>query len=169
MLLNAVEKALMNNPVRAMAQRWFEAPRLRAMGGAAHGARALEVGCGRGVGTELVLDVFGAAQVDAFDLDPDMVARARGCACPGRGSSWASSRGSSRTSRSSTSTSSRCERRCHGFPTFCSAPPVSKYTLHASSVIRSIGTPFTSVTGDPPVGGTATSDDVRLSSASTYA
>jgi ubiquinone/menaquinone biosynthesis C-methylase UbiE len=77
MLLNAVEKALMNNPVRAMAQRWFEAPRLRAMGGTAQGARALEVGCGRGVGTELVLDVFGAARVDAFDLDPDMVARAQ--------------------------------------------------------------------------------------------
>jgi ubiquinone/menaquinone biosynthesis C-methylase UbiE len=77
MLLNAVEKALMNNPVRALAQRWFEAPRLRALGGTTDGARALEVGCGRGVGTELVLDVFGAARVDAFDLDRDMVARAR--------------------------------------------------------------------------------------------
>ena len=66
MLLNTVEKALMNNPVRAMSQRWFEAPRLRAMGGAAPGARALELGCGCGVGTELVLDVFGARHVDAF-------------------------------------------------------------------------------------------------------
>jgi len=43
------------------------------MGGAAQGATALELGCGRGVGTELVLDVFGAAHVDAFDLDPEMV------------------------------------------------------------------------------------------------
>jgi ubiquinone/menaquinone biosynthesis C-methylase UbiE len=77
MLLNTVEKALMNNPVRAMAQRWIEAPRLRTMGGPALGAHALEIGCGRGVGTELVLDVFGAAHVDAFDLDPDMVALAR--------------------------------------------------------------------------------------------
>jgi ubiquinone/menaquinone biosynthesis C-methylase UbiE len=77
MLLNTVEKALMNNPARAMLQRWFEAPRLRAMGGAAQGARALEVGCGRGIGTELVLDVFGAARVDAFDLDPHMVDLAR--------------------------------------------------------------------------------------------
>jgi len=67
----------MNNPVRAMSQRWFEAPLLRAMGGAVQGARALEVGCGRGVGTELVLDVFGAAHVDAFDLDAEMVALAR--------------------------------------------------------------------------------------------
>jgi len=77
MLLNTVEKALMNNPVRALSQRWFEAPRLRAMGGAAQGAHALEIGCGRGRGTELVLDVFGAAHVDAFDLDPEMVALAR--------------------------------------------------------------------------------------------
>ena len=77
MLLNAVEKAMMNNPVRAASQRHFEARRLLAMGGPARGARALEIGCGRGVGTELVLDVFGAERVDAFDLDPDMVARAR--------------------------------------------------------------------------------------------
>jgi ubiquinone/menaquinone biosynthesis C-methylase UbiE len=82
MLLNTVEKALMNNPVRAMSQRWFEAPRLRAMGGAAPGARALELGCGCGVGTELVLDVFGARHVDAFDLDPQMVELARARLAP---------------------------------------------------------------------------------------
>lgn len=77
MLLNTFEKAMMNNPVRAALQRRFEAKRLFAMGGPIGGERrALEVGCGRGVGTELVLDVFGAARVDAFDLDPDMVARA---------------------------------------------------------------------------------------------
>ncbi len=77
MILNAVEKALMNNPLRAAVQRRFEAKRLLAMGGATTGAHALEVGCGRGIGTELVLDVFGAARVDAFDLDPHMVALAR--------------------------------------------------------------------------------------------
>jgi len=78
MLLNRVEKALMNNPVRSLSQRWFEAPRLRAMAGRRRAcARALEIGCGRGVGTELILDVFGASRVDAFDLDPEMVALAR--------------------------------------------------------------------------------------------
>lgn len=41
------------------------------------GGRALEVGCGRGVGVEIVLDTFGADAVDAFDLDPDMIDRAR--------------------------------------------------------------------------------------------
>ncbi len=77
MLLNAVEKALMNNPVRAAVQRHFEARRLLAMGGPMAGGRALEMGCGRGVGTELVLDRFGAERVDAFDLDPRMVDLAR--------------------------------------------------------------------------------------------
>ena len=77
MLLNAVETMLMNNPLRAAIQRRFEAERLLAMGGAMHGGRALEVGCGRGVGVELILDLFGAGEVDAFDLDPRMVERAR--------------------------------------------------------------------------------------------
>ncbi len=77
MLLNRIEYALMNNPVRAAIQRHFEARRLLRMGGPMHGGRALEVGCGRGVGTELILEVFGADSVDAFDLDPRMVALAR--------------------------------------------------------------------------------------------
>ena len=67
----------MNNPVRAAIQRHFEAPRLLRMGGAMQGGRALEVGCGRGVGTELILELFGAGSVDAFDLDRRMVALAR--------------------------------------------------------------------------------------------
>ena len=77
MLLNRVEKALMNNPIRSAFQRHLEAPQLLRMGGRVPGARVLEVGCGRGVGTELILERFGAERVDAFDLDPDMVALAR--------------------------------------------------------------------------------------------
>lgn len=73
MILNLVEKAAMNNPVRAFVQRHFEAKRLLSMGGAMPGGTALEVGCGRGVGSELMLNVFGADNVDAFDLDPHMV------------------------------------------------------------------------------------------------
>ncbi len=73
MILNFVEKAAMNNPVRAFVQRRFEAKRLLAMGGPMSGGTALEVGCGRGVGAELILSVFGAENVDAFDLDPHMV------------------------------------------------------------------------------------------------
>jgi ubiquinone/menaquinone biosynthesis C-methylase UbiE len=77
MLLNRFEYALMNNPVRALIQRHFEAPRLLNMGGPMRGGAALEVGCGRGVGTQLIFDLFGAGTVDAFDLDPRMVALAR--------------------------------------------------------------------------------------------
>lgn len=77
MKLNAIEKALMNNSARALLQRQYEAPLLKRMGGSLHGARVLEVGCGRGVGTEILFTHFGAQTVYAFDLDPDMVQQAR--------------------------------------------------------------------------------------------
>ena len=67
----------MNNPLRAAIQRRFEAPRMLELGGASDGGTALELGCGRGVGAEVILDLFGVDAVDAFDLDPRMVALAR--------------------------------------------------------------------------------------------
>jgi ubiquinone/menaquinone biosynthesis C-methylase UbiE len=73
MRLNWLEKLAMNNPVRAAIQRGFEAKRLLAMGGRMSGGVALEIGCGRGVGVEIILERFGADRVDAFDLDPHMV------------------------------------------------------------------------------------------------
>jgi ubiquinone/menaquinone biosynthesis C-methylase UbiE len=77
MLLNRLEYALMNNPIRAAVQRHFEAPKLFRMGGAITGGVALELGCGRGVGVGLILQRFSAARVDGFDLDPRMVVLAR--------------------------------------------------------------------------------------------
>jgi len=77
MLLNRAEFGLMNNPLRAAVQRHFEARRLLRMGGPMNGGAALEIGCGRGVGVELIYEVFGADSVDAFDLDPRMVEQAR--------------------------------------------------------------------------------------------
>jgi len=77
MLLNRAERLVMNNPIRAAVQRYGEARRLLEMGGGLDGGSVLEVGCGRGVGTELILDLFGAGRVDAFDLDPSMVELAR--------------------------------------------------------------------------------------------
>jgi ubiquinone/menaquinone biosynthesis C-methylase UbiE len=77
MILNQIEFLLVNNPIRGALQRHVEARRFLRMGGPQRGARALEVGCGRGLGVELILDIFGAAAVDAFDLDPRMVALAQ--------------------------------------------------------------------------------------------
>jgi len=77
MRLNRIEFAMMNNPIRGAVQRYVEAKKLLRMGGAMNGGRALELGCGRGVGAGLILDLFGADSVDAFDLDPAMAIRAR--------------------------------------------------------------------------------------------
>jgi ubiquinone/menaquinone biosynthesis C-methylase UbiE len=77
MKLNRIEKTLMNNPVRALIQRRYEAAQLERLGGRADGLRVLEVGCGRGVGTEIIFEHFGAREVHAFDFDPDMVRLAR--------------------------------------------------------------------------------------------
>lgn len=76
MLLNTVEYLAMNNPIRALVHRHYEARKLLRMGGPMSGGCALEIGCGRGVGVEIILDRFHADAVDAFDLDPRMIAKA---------------------------------------------------------------------------------------------
>lgn len=73
MILTPLEFALMNNPVRAASQRWLETPLLIGPRGSLAGKRVLEVGCGRGVGMEILL-ALGTAHVTGFDLDPMMVA-----------------------------------------------------------------------------------------------
>ena len=77
MKLNLIEKALVNNRARALLQRRYEAPLLRRLGGCTQGLRVLEIGCGRGVGTEIIFKDFGAREVHAFDLDPDMIFQAK--------------------------------------------------------------------------------------------
>lgn len=67
----------MNNPLRAGLQRRYEAVLLERLGGRLEGRRVLEIGCGRGVGTEIIFERFGAAEVHAFDVDPDMIDQAR--------------------------------------------------------------------------------------------
>ena len=77
MKMNNLEKLAMNNPVRALIQRWSELPLLEQLGGRLDGLEVLEVGCGRGVGTRLLLEKLGARRVVAIDVDPDMIRRAR--------------------------------------------------------------------------------------------
>ena len=77
MKLNTVEKALMNNPVRALVQWYYESALMERLGGRVEGGLVLEIGCGRGVGTEIIFERFRAREVHAFDLDSDMVKQAR--------------------------------------------------------------------------------------------
>jgi ubiquinone/menaquinone biosynthesis C-methylase UbiE len=77
MKMNRIEKFFMNNPMRSAIQRWYEAPLLERLGGRVEGMRVLEIGCGRGVGTEIIFKYFGAKNVHSFDIDPDMVTKAR--------------------------------------------------------------------------------------------
>lgn len=75
MLMNRMETVLVNSPPRRWLQR-YEARVLTALGGRTPGAHVAELGCGSGYGTRLILDEFGAARVDAVDLDPAMISRA---------------------------------------------------------------------------------------------
>lgn len=77
MLMNKVETLVMTSPANRLVQRWIEVPLMVRLGGRVPGAHALEIGCGSGYGTKLIVDQFGAATVDAIDLDPAMVDRAR--------------------------------------------------------------------------------------------
>ena len=81
MRLNTFEKALMNNPIRAALQRHFEARILKKLGGTMRGGLALEIGCGRGIGTCIIFEEFRAEHVHAFDIDPHMVQLAGHTSC----------------------------------------------------------------------------------------
>jgi ubiquinone/menaquinone biosynthesis C-methylase UbiE len=77
MKLNRVEKVLMNNPVRSALQRHYEARVLERLGGRVEGMQVLEIGCGRGVGAEIIVRRFGAHRVYAFDFDIEFARQAR--------------------------------------------------------------------------------------------
>ena len=70
MKLNLAERLLINNLLRSAVQRFYEGPVLRSMGGDVRGGTVLEIGCGRGVGIEVILEQFHAAHVYGIDLDP---------------------------------------------------------------------------------------------------
>lgn len=74
--MNRTETMLVNSPPRRWLQR-YEAHVLATLDGRTPGATVAEIGCGPGNGTRLILDKFGAATVDAVDLDTAMLDRAR--------------------------------------------------------------------------------------------
>lgn len=77
MKLNRLGRLGLNSSTRAFVQRHAVARLLERLGGRVAGGRVLELGCGRGVGGEIILDRFGAAHLELIDIDPDMVERAR--------------------------------------------------------------------------------------------
>lgn len=74
--MNKNEFWLMNNPARAFIQR-FEARKLRKMSDLKEGKNILEIGCGQGVGTQLIKTYFKPQRIQAIDLDPKMIQRAK--------------------------------------------------------------------------------------------
>ncbi|WKJ89569.1 class I SAM-dependent methyltransferase [Methylomonas montana] len=75
--MNFLEKMAMNNPIRFYIQRQIEAPLLKKLGANVDGLDVLEVGCAHGVGTEIILNQWNAKKVFAFDLDEDMLSKAK--------------------------------------------------------------------------------------------
>ena len=75
MRLGWTEKWLINNPLREFVQKVFEGRQLLRLGGTANRAKALEIGCGSGSGIDLLLGSFKVREVDAFDIDFDMLKR----------------------------------------------------------------------------------------------
>lgn len=77
MKLNFAEQLLVNNPVRAAIQMFYEGPLLRKLGGSVPGGTVLEVGCGQGSGIDVIFRHFGVRQIYGIDLDPLQIERAR--------------------------------------------------------------------------------------------
>jgi ubiquinone/menaquinone biosynthesis C-methylase UbiE len=75
--LNLFEKLIRNNPVRASIQRHIEGPMLKKMGSQRAYPLSIEIGCGSGVGAELIVEQFGATKVIATDIDPEQIERAK--------------------------------------------------------------------------------------------
>ncbi len=75
MKVNWVEAVWVNSPLRTLSQL-REVAYFRRARGLAPGSRVLEIGCGRGVGVELIRRGFAPARVDGIDIDPAMVKRA---------------------------------------------------------------------------------------------
>ncbi|MDI6744513.1 MAG: class I SAM-dependent methyltransferase [Thermodesulfovibrionales bacterium] len=77
MKLNLGERFIVNNPLRAFIQRRIEGPMLKRMAGLESYPLCLEIGCGGGVGAEIIVEQFGAQSVVATDVDTEQIERAK--------------------------------------------------------------------------------------------
>lgn len=76
MKLNWAERLAVNNPARIIEQR-IEINAFYRMQPLSPGARMLEIGCGRGVGAQLLIKKFEPSVLHLMDLDSGMIVKAR--------------------------------------------------------------------------------------------
>ncbi|MFH0863098.1 MAG: class I SAM-dependent methyltransferase [Candidatus Altiarchaeota archaeon] len=74
---NWVEKAIINNFIWAAVQRKHIVPVWRSSFELKPDALSSEVGCGRGAGSIIIFEEFKPSSVDAFDVDENMVEKAK--------------------------------------------------------------------------------------------
>ena len=86
MLMNTVEYWAMNNPIRGAIQKRLEGPRLQQLC-QGQADTVLEIGCGQGLGAEIIQGLFAPSAYCGIDLDPKMIQRARK-----KRSAWAGAR-----------------------------------------------------------------------------
>lgn len=77
MIMNDMEKKIMNSRWRSRSQRKKLGPLLLEKSQLPPGLKWLEIGCGQGMGADLLKTLFKADEVFSFDLDPDQVNTAR--------------------------------------------------------------------------------------------
>ncbi len=76
MKLNWVERLVVNNPLRVVEQR-FQIRWMKKAKALPRDARVLEIGCGRGAGSDLILREMDPAVIHATDLDLKMIRLAK--------------------------------------------------------------------------------------------
>ena len=77
MKLNRLGTLHIISPWRTLPLRLYVAPLLERLGGTVEEGRVLEIGCGQGLGAEIIKRRFRAATVKGIDLDARIVERAR--------------------------------------------------------------------------------------------
>ena len=75
MKLNRMERLVVNNPLRAMAQQ-LEALYFKSKAPLASDAQVLEIGCGRGAGAQIIRNKFQPNALHLMDLDIQMIQQA---------------------------------------------------------------------------------------------
>jgi len=76
MIMNSLEYWAMNNPIRGLIQKRLEAPRLKSLC-KGRTDTVLEIGCGQGVGSRIIYELFSPQEYVGIDLDPKMIEMAR--------------------------------------------------------------------------------------------